>query len=632
MKLLSEFHEQIKQKQLGKLKRVWLTSFNLSVDFIEQHLLPIVVDMENPKNRMDYEVFQKELVDKKIDFRVFCDKRMLNNLDTKRTSIDVFGVSPRSFDGFSEHSLFHPKVIYIEDIDGKAILGAGSANLTMSGWGRNQEVFAFKKVSTAEQSAQIRLFFKGIIEGFNLRLGRNYWGKEKSWQFVHSFQPETFLEQFVTPNDKELAIWSPYFPKDLSAFIQEIKTQSMVKELKVSITPDRIEGKVIRTQWSEGIQRLVDSGELIFYENAIAKHPSTELCHAKIWKTVSRLAIGSWNFTGPGANSLLDEKTMWSENNNIEAGFIFKHKDAISNSLGKKINIGRECFASIELLEDENLEIPEELPFDIKVFFNWQVQQYTFEGKWWHSDKNKTYKIKIPDLGAFIIPTKRTSSSIGLAPHLISYPKELLTQHSFDIYADESLVYRGLIIETEVLHRRVQTYDSLSDLLDSLITNVDPENPTGSTTRGVLQVDKELFEEEGVNTEVSIEMTASYFRLFQAMDKFEKNLIAANTLEHLEKLLFVYPGCLSELAEKIKYGIDHPKPEVFNWFLAKEFNVLVDIAHKQYSKLRPKGTSIKPPENKWQQLKVNSPLLPVKFAKSKRYLNLIKKECGYGTN
>jgi len=627
MKLLSEFQEQV--KQLGLLKRVWLTSFNLSVDFIEQHLLPVVVAMDSPKNRMDYEVFQKELVDKKIDFRVFCDKRMLNNLDTKRTSIDIFGVSPRSLDDFSKQSLFHPKVIYLEDVDGKAILGAGSSNLTMSGWGRNQEAFAFRKVSTAEQSAQIRLFFKGVIEGFNLRLGNNYWGIEKSWQFVHSFQPETFLEQFVTPNDKELAIWSPYFPKDLSEFIQKIKTQSMVNELKMSITPDRIEGKVIRTQWSEGIQQLVDSGELSFYENAIAKHANTELCHAKIWKTMSKLAIGSWNFTGPGSNSLLNEKSMKSEYNNIEAGFIFKHKDAISNSLGKKFNGGKECFASTKFLEDEKLEIPEELPFDIKVFFNWQIQQYTFEGKWCHSDKNKTYKIKLPDLDTFIIPTKRTSSSIGLAPHLISSPKELLTQHAFDIYVDKNVVYRGLIIETKVQHRRVQTYDSLDDLLDSLITNVDPENSPSVIIRKELEVDQELFEDAVADAEVSTEVVTSYFRLFQATDTFEKKIITTDTLEQLEKLLFVYPGCLSELAEKIQYRFDHSDPEVFNLFLDGEFNFLADVARKQYNKLRLKGASRVPPHNKWQQLNVNSPLLPKELEKSKRYIDLIKKECNY---
>ncbi|MEY8212890.1 MAG: hypothetical protein RPR97_00265, partial [Colwellia sp.] len=120
MKLLTDFKEQV--ATLGRLKRVWITSFNLSVEFVETHLLPVVVGMDAPKHRMDYETLQKELIDQNIDLRVFCDKRMMNELDTKRTTIDVFGVSPRSIDGFSEDSLFHPKVIYLEDYDGKAIL------------------------------------------------------------------------------------------------------------------------------------------------------------------------------------------------------------------------------------------------------------------------------------------------------------------------------------------------------------------------------------------------------------------------------------------------------------------------------------------------------------------------------
>ncbi|EPM64847.1 hypothetical protein A249_42261 [Pseudomonas syringae pv. actinidiae ICMP 18804] len=38
MKLLNSFAEQI--KACGKLKRVWLTSFNIDIEFIETYLLP----------------------------------------------------------------------------------------------------------------------------------------------------------------------------------------------------------------------------------------------------------------------------------------------------------------------------------------------------------------------------------------------------------------------------------------------------------------------------------------------------------------------------------------------------------------------------------------------------------------
>jgi hypothetical protein len=627
MKLLTEFKEQV--AQLGKLRRVWITSFNLSVDFVETHLLPVVVEMDAPKNRMDYETFQKELIDKKIDFRVFCDKRMINQLDTKRTTINVFSVSPRILNHFSEDSLFHPKVMYLEDYDGRAILGAGSANLTMSGWGRNQEVFAFRKVSTKEQSVQAREFFRKLVDDKQFNFGTNFWGQDKKWKFVHSFQKEAFLNQLLSTEDKELAVWSPYFPRDIPAFIANIKDITDLESLKVHITPDRIEGRVIRTQWSDKLKELVDNGELNFYNNSIRKHQNTELCHAKIWKTKSKLAIGSWNFTGPGSNGLMDSDSNWSTSNNIEAGFIFYDGSEITMSLGLGFDVSQEDFASKELLDEESLDVQKELPFDIQVKFDWNLQQYSFIGEWIYSDNKTEYQIKLPDLEKINMASKRASSSLGMPAILIDSPKEILTQHTFDIVVNDNIIYRGLILETNVLDRRVQAYDSLNDLLDSLITQIGFDSLNCTTTREELKVDGELFDEEVEIRDVSTEPTASYFRLFQATSNFEKYLKSVKNVDQLNKLVFVHPGCLFEMCEKIKYEIAHSEPEVFIWFLVEEFNLLVKLARDQYENLRPKGSSTIPPENKWNPLVLKSPPLPKELRNVKRYLKIIKKECNY---
>jgi len=630
MKLLSEFREQV--SQLGALKRVWLTSFNLSVKFIESHLLPIIVDMDPPKNLMDYESYQKELIDKSIDFKVFCDKRMMNSFDTKRTSINVYGVSPRSLEYFSEKSLFHPKVIYLEDIHGQAILGTGSANLTLSGWGRNQEVFTFLKVSTKEQLEDIKDFYKGFMEKPNLGLGKKrFWGKDKSWQFVHSFQEESFLTQLLMKKDKELAVWSPYFPRNLPSFIKNLKESSQCKDLVVRITPDLIDSKIIRTKWGDDLNQLVSTNQVVFYKNAVNKHQNTELCHAKIWQTSSKLAIGSWNFTGPGSNNLKDEQwESWSGLNNIEAGIIFKNKAELSKFLGDKLEVTSDNFSSEELLDDQALTVPEELPFDIKVFFDWQSQRYTFDGKWCQTANKKEYSIKLPDLKAFEIPSRKKGASLKLEAVILCSPQpiELLTQHTFDVLKGENVVHRGIIIETSISHRRVQGYDNLDELLDSLITNEDPENTSNSKPRGPSKPDDTLFEEDKLTPEVN-KNGASYFKLFQATENFELNLKGINKFEHLEKLVFVYPGCLAELREKINVKINGSMPEVFNWFLAEEYNSLVNVAREEYQRLRSKGSATTPPVNKWKQLELESPLLPENLKSSKCYIKLIKKECNY---
>jgi len=632
MKLLSEFGNQV--SQLGALKRVWITSFNLSVNFIESHLLPIIVGMDPPKNRMDYESYQKELIDKKIDFKVFCDKRMMNNFDTKKTSINVYGVSPRSLEYFSEKSLFHPKVIYLEDINGQVVLGAGSANLTISGWGRNQEVFTFRKVSTKQQLEQIKDFFKGFMGKNKLGLGKkSFWGKDKSWRFVHSFQDESFLTQLLTKKDKELAVWSPYFPKSLPCFINNLQESTQCKNLVVHLTPDLIDGKIIRTQWNDDLNQLVSTKQVNFYKNSVKKHPNTELCHAKIWQTSNKLAIGSWNFTGPGSNNLKKDEQWedWSDLNNIEAGIIFKNKAELGDFLGDELKVTSDNFASLEVLADEALSVPEELPFDIQVYFDWQSQKYTFDGKWCRTEKSKEYSLKLPDIKAFEIPSRRKNSAINLEEILLRSPQpiELLTQHTFDVLKDKDVVHRGIIIEKSVLHRRVQGYESLTDLLDSLITNEDPENSNNSKPRKPLNVDDAIFEDDSSTIKVNSKNGASYFKLFQATENFELNLKESKTLVHLEKLIFVYPGCLAELREKINEKIITSEPDVFNWFLAEEYSLLVNVALEQYQVLRPKGSSISPPMHKWDQLELESPLLPPSLKNSKRYIKLIKKECNY---
>ncbi len=163
MKLISEFKAQL--TALGEIKRVWLTSFNINISFIETHLLPAVLGMdEPPKNRAEFERIQFELTRKNIDFRVYCDKRLITQEQHKRTSITILPISVRQIapELDAQESLFHPKVIYVEDIHGNMLLGAGSANLTLSGWGRNQEAVDFRRVSSNKQYQQIKSFFTRI--------------------------------------------------------------------------------------------------------------------------------------------------------------------------------------------------------------------------------------------------------------------------------------------------------------------------------------------------------------------------------------------------------------------------------------------------------------------------------------
>ena len=291
MKLLTAFKEQL--KTLGELRYVWLTSFNINIEFIETYLLPAVLDMDQPKTRLDYEHFQialteKKIAKKEIDFRVFCDKRFMEADKNKRTAIPVHGISPVRWEKwFSKDSLFHAKVIYLEDWDGNRILGAGSANLTLSGWGRNQELFSFQRVETKEQYDSVRHFFTEIAANVDLPKElperRGLPQNDGGWAFVHSFQSEPFIQQlFANSHARELLVWSPYLSKDVASFIKRLRTVVAVENLEIHLVPDRVNGQFIRTPCTAALQELAKSGTLTFYENPTCRHDNVELCHAKV--------------------------------------------------------------------------------------------------------------------------------------------------------------------------------------------------------------------------------------------------------------------------------------------------------------------------------------------------------------
>ncbi len=634
MKLLGTFREQI--QKLGPLKRVWLTSFNINIEFIETYLISAVLGMDPPRSRVDYEAFQIALSEKQIDFRVFCDVRCMEANKNKRTAIPVHGISPRKSEEFSKESLFHPKVIYLEDTDGKMIIGAGSANLTFSGWGRNQEAFRFFGIESKDQYLSAREFFKEVFKnvGEESPLGnRRFSGKGVSWSFVHSFQKNSLLDQlFEKQKIDQMLVWSPYFPRDLTGFVDRLKNKYGREDLNLAIVPDRVEGKYIRTRWTAELAKRVKNGSISFYENPVQRHQNSDLCHAKIWKVPGKLAIGSWNFTGPGSNSKVDDNNDRSESNNIEAGFIIKISDSWGSAVGKKLTLNASDFASEELLEKESLDLPDELPFDIQVSFDWKKQCYSFNGNWQQGDIDNNYCVELPDVSPIALIWKPRSKELDVASVMVDDPFKLLEEHRFYVRLNKELKFTGLITESDISYRRSQGFGTLRDLLDSLILGADPTGGDQAPIRYITDETSELSEDFNSEDELipaSGESTTniSYFRLFQATEEYATRIKSVNSADELNIWVFKSPSCLQDLCAKSKQKIENAEPSVFNWFLANEVNLLVELALKRRSQLGARENPI--PKSRWDALAVPVPILP--FAIDKDYVDLMMQECGYET-
>lgn len=637
MKLLEVFKKQL--AEFDQLERVWLTGLTVDIAFVETYILPAILGEEPPRLRMDYEALQLALNEKNLDIRVFCDKHYIGEDANKRTLLPVQGIStgrdggiwPEG--GITKESLFHAKVIYLEGKKGKdkhRILGAGSANLTLSGWGRNREVFSFVPVDELSLYESVSVFFTQLFQNIGetcpLKARPTFPRVNRRARFCHSFQEESFIYQLVGGGSaREMAIWSPYLSKDLSIFMSALKDHLGQDELTIHLVPDRMEGQHIRSSWSKDVEGLLTTGELMIYQlpKQVNKDDRQDMTHAKLWKTPTCLAIGSWNCTRRGANIYHDEKGDWLPGNNIEAGLLFNDTSSVTDFVGERIEEGLEAlFASEEQLKQEALRVPELPPFDLDVSFCWSSLNYEVTGIWNDGEvASEAYSLRLPDVKD-PIPLRWLGRELKHPiSERVSSPRQLLTDHSYQIYCGGELCFTGLLLSKNQRFRRAQRYETLENLLDAYV-QTGPEPALDDVAyrvtddeEGELLVDG-LIEKEAAQTQIgTVSSGISYFRLFLASYHYAAQLRAAMTnssakypLKELEKWVFIRPGSLEEWVHKSAERMEQRTPGVFEWFLAREVQGLCDLARDLKNSFD--GTLAQVPDERWEALKLPLPNSP----------------------
>jgi hypothetical protein len=645
VKLLTELQNQV--GTLGTLRRAWFTSFNMDIEFVETYILPALLGANTPRTRLEYELLQHQLTQNHIDVRIFCDPRFVETRRIKRTCIPVHGIrAQRIEDWFSEQSLFHPKVIYLEDVDGKRIIGAGSANLTISGWGRNLEAFRFFDITTRENYREVRDFFQHLCRAADIECTldnrRQFPAEQEDWRFVHSFQPDTFNSQlFADVNESDIAVWSPYLPHDLAAFVERLRVASGIADLRVHLVTDRIEGKYLRTQWNEGLARMLAAGDVVFHDATVERESAPDLYHAKLWKVRGRLALGSWNFTAPGSNSKCDEDGNWHPDNNVEAGFILDDQHSWRDACGKPFAAGEDDCASAELLEKEGLELAVLPPFDLHVSFDWRSQCYLFVGKWLEGSARNAYSVRLPGVAEAVTLIWKKDGELTQAGPLAVDDRALLRDRVFRVTEAGKETQRGLISELNTNARRVQAFDTLQDLLEALVQGDDPQSMEDLPFRAPPD-DMDVFPDDSVDPgshEGVLDDNAtptrggiSYFRLFQSMHAYRRKFENLEKIEELDRFTFSLPGCLLELVDKTRAQIERNDRAMFTWFLASEVGTLCGFAMKQRNRLMRNQSARGPayeavPKARWAELEFALPKLPKGMAPE--YVELVRKNCGY---
>lgn len=634
MTLLENFRLQL--EEIGELKRVWLTTFNLDISFVETWVLPAVLGMDAPVSRMDYEGLQHELSESGIDFRIFCDPRMIAKEKPKRTSIAVYPVSLRNMtpqeDVYldTQNGLFHPKVFYLEGKNRKIILGAGSANLTLSGWGRNQEAVDFRWIATRTQFQQAKQFFTAIDESLRDEFPAypKYYSDDDdtAWSFIHSLSRPTLLDALQDGGELEtLSVWSPYLAGDLAGLIGKLGT-----DVRVKLVPDLVSGRYLRTRWNASLQALLDDQTLMLHHSPAPKDDRALMTHAKIWLAKNshsrQLAVGSWNFTGPGCSSL-------PENNwNVEAGIVHPVSSGVE-ICGKAWQAVSEAdFASDTLLEEEALQPGELPPFDLAVVFDWANGEYRITGRCVNAKPEAGYQLILPGVTEpFELVWQKKGNGLIKSPPLVCSRSDALLDNPFYTLRKAGVAdWQGMINETGVKFRRALSFASLDDLLNSYLNGVNAADSDRLVLRSALGQDESQAEGETVD-DLAMPEATSYFRLFKATQQRRNEFTAMSEGNPLYRALFSAPGCLLELAEIARERTEQAPESVFNWFLAQEVNSLAALARKRVNRVRrEKGAeSLSVAAHQWASLQVKVPALTDDI-KSLNYLAAIREACEYG--
>lgn len=639
MKLLETFRAQ--RAGLGQLSYAWLTTFDLDIEFFEKYLLPVILQTEFPRTRLDYEQLQLVYAEQalnqkqKLDIQIFCDRRFMGAGRNKRTAVPVQGILPATLGGFSEDSLFHPKVIYLEDVDGNRLIGAGSANLTLSGWGRNQEVFVFRPVETKAQYRSVRQFFARVAEAAGVQDGlperRGLPDIDGDWSFVHSLGGETLLDVLLGESGtQDLAVWSPYLPRDLAGFLRRLRNISASEAMRVHLVPDRLQGMHIRTLFSKGIEEELAKGLLTFHDSPHPRGENVEFCHAKIWKTAHALAIGSWNFTGPGSNVTLDDGSD-DPRRNVEAGLVFQDIHPWRKALGPGIDASAGLFADETQLNEEALTVEQVPPFDLQVTFDWRESVFRVAGHWRVGKVQDDFALQLPGCVSPVqLVWRPRSRDLADMPAIRpGNPEALLSDRRFSVLRGGGLIQQGLVIEGGLAFRRCQAYGSLGDLLDAFVfgEDLDPKDDIPFVP-AVMQQMSDFDQESAGGLMVMSEDPAtgiSYFRLFQAMEQYRRRLEQLQHADEFEQWLFARPGCVAELVEKAKARVLAESGTVFSWFLAREVSEVCLLARTKAASFGRAMSRF--PDHRWESLAIEIPPTPAGI--DPRYARHILKEAGY---
>ncbi|GEM_PF-3167735 len=377
------------RSQFAHIDAIVFTSFTFDGGFFENNVLPALFDIEDRNEPRRRRKVNEALLT--TECTVFFDGNNRCNVSGKYRYLIVPIQFPKKF--------FHPKNVIIAGQDAQGVnmvyVSAASANLTLSGWGRQEEVISSIFLASARLENQIGTlrkfltFIQARSQGNSVAvqrvlkcldglpdLPRTNADQDTDLYFGGLAGVQPFARILLDERDghrwDELFIVSPYW-HDVANQIERFPCQSYVlipAKGYPSLEDQKQRYGLTLSQLAEIKAKVGD--ELVEVNDfSSAKRTSWLFRHAKAYFAIKnkrlRAGIGSCNFTDAGLSG---------EDGNVESMIV-------SDLTSKYIDDLRDELKNVRLDEDEFEshqvdDAPQRLPFIVLVVFDWKRRTYSF--------------------------------------------------------------------------------------------------------------------------------------------------------------------------------------------------------------------------------------------------------------
>lgn len=338
-----------------------------------------------------------------------------------------------------ETGVFHPKVVVIHGTlktDKPATyLIVSSSNLTVSGYGRNQEVFSCIQVTSDIVAKSLLSFLNTISSNDKTRhkvvkeyLRTSNFNKNRNVEFFWNYgsQGESLVDRLSRMPQGNLSVVSPYYdeegPEGLLKRINNID--------KITILP-AVDGENYNI-YHEHYNKLKNVG--VIFANLVGDGVNKRFSHAKIITKGKYTIMGSYNFT----TAALDKQ-------NAEAALIFFKDDPIYFST---IPIDESRFLKEEdkLVNRDTLNRENGSVF-VSITIDWKLNIIKIYVD--ISDRSSFYHVKIDGMKDSPEWNLNNCDENGYVEIIIddSITKGLLRHKQFSVYKDNTICFKGIFNE-----------------------------------------------------------------------------------------------------------------------------------------------------------------------------------------